>query len=150
MEVFTLASYVDCPRDLSKVKTRIVFNLTKRQLICFSFAAVIGLPVFFLLKSTGNMTIAGCGMMMVMLPFFIFAMYERDGRTLEYVLRDMIETIFLRPRVRPYRTENFYEELCLAAQTEKEVRKIVRKYSARNHGDKVSYRKKKGIRKDAG
>lgn len=149
-EVFTLASYVSCPRDLSKVKTKIVFNLTKRQLICFSLAAVIGLPVFFLLKNTGNMTLAGCGMMLIMLPFFIFAMYERDGRTLEYVLRDMIETVFLRPRVRPYRTENFYEELCTAAQTEKEVREIVRKYSARNHGNKVTHRKKKGSRKTAG
>lgn len=122
-----MASYVSCPRDLSKIKTKIAFNLTKRQLICFGLAALVGFPVFFLLRKTGNMTLAGCGMVFTMLPFFVFAMYEKDGRTLEYVLRDMIETLFLRPRIRPYRTENFYEDLCRAAQTEKEVNRIGKK-----------------------
>ena len=112
-----MASYVSCPRDLSKIKTKIAFNLTKRQLICFGLAALVGFPVFFLLRKTGNMTLAGCGMVFTMLPFFVFAMYEKDGRTLEYVLRDMIETIFIRARIRPYRTENFYEDLYRAAQT---------------------------------
>ena len=102
-----MASYVSCPRDLSKIKTKIAFNLTKRQLICFGIAALVGFPIFFLLRKTGNMTLAGCGMVFTMLPFFVFAMYEKDGRTLEYVLRDMIETLFLRPRIRPYRTEIF-------------------------------------------
>ena len=27
--------YVNVPNDLSKIKTKIAFNLTKRQLICF-------------------------------------------------------------------------------------------------------------------
>ena len=145
-----MASYVSCPRDLSKIKTKIAFNLTKRQLICFGIAALVGFPVFFLLRKTGNMTLAGCGMVFTMLPFFVFAMYEKDGRTLEYVLRDMIETLFLRPRIRPYRTENFYEDLCRAAQTEKEVNRIVQKYSARNHRDKGSRGKKRSNRKAAG
>ena len=28
--------YVNVPNDLSKIKTKIAFNLTKRQLICLS------------------------------------------------------------------------------------------------------------------
>ena len=36
--------YVPVPKDLTKVKTKLMFNLTKRQLICFSAAAVVGLP----------------------------------------------------------------------------------------------------------
>ena len=30
--------YVNVPNDLSKIKTKIAFNLTKRQLICFTEA----------------------------------------------------------------------------------------------------------------
>ena len=31
--------YVNVPNDLSKIKTKIAFNLTKRQLICFGIGA---------------------------------------------------------------------------------------------------------------
>ena len=44
----------------------------------------------------------------LMLPCFLFAMYEKDGLPFEKVLRNIIRTRFLTPRVRPYRTENFY------------------------------------------
>ena len=51
-----MAAYIPVPRDLTKVKSKILFNLTKRQLICFGAAALIGVPSFFLLKcqSGGN------------------------------------------------------------------------------------------------
>ena len=39
--------YVPVPKDLTKVKTKLAFNLTKRQLICFSLAGLVGLPVYF-------------------------------------------------------------------------------------------------------
>ncbi len=29
-------AYVPVPKDLTKVKTKVMFNLTKRQLICFT------------------------------------------------------------------------------------------------------------------
>ncbi|WP_426743223.1 PrgI family protein [Gemmiger formicilis] len=31
-------AYVPVPKDLSKIKTKLAFNLTKRQLVCFSSA----------------------------------------------------------------------------------------------------------------
>ena len=37
-------AYVPVPKDLSKIKTKLAFNLTKRQLVCFSSAAAVGLP----------------------------------------------------------------------------------------------------------
>ena len=45
-------AYVNVPKDLTKVKTKVLFNLTKRQLICFGSGALIGVPLFFLLKGT--------------------------------------------------------------------------------------------------
>ena len=34
-------AYVPVPKDLSKVKTKVAFNLTKRQLVCFGSGALI-------------------------------------------------------------------------------------------------------------
>lgn len=72
-----MASYISVPRDLSKVKTKVFMNLTKRQILCFGAGALIGVPVFFLLKSSGNLSLAALGMMAVMLPLFFLAMYEK-------------------------------------------------------------------------
>ena len=49
-----MAAYIPVPRDLTRVKTKVFFNLTKRQLICFGAAALIGVPLFFLVKSMGR------------------------------------------------------------------------------------------------
>lgn len=76
-------AYVPVPKDLTKVKTKVAFNLTKRQLVCFGGGALLGVPLFFLLRgSAGNSTAALC-MMFVMLPFFLLAMYEKHGQPLE-------------------------------------------------------------------
>ena len=54
-------AYVTVPKDLTKIKSKVMFNLTKRQLICFSAAVAIGLPLFFLVKdSVGTTTAALC------------------------------------------------------------------------------------------
>ena len=45
-------AYVTVPKDLTKIKSKVMFNLTKRQLICFSAAVAIGLPLFFLVKGS--------------------------------------------------------------------------------------------------
>ena len=79
-----MASYISVPRDLSKVKTKVFMNLTKRQILCFGAGALIGVPVFFLLKSSGNLSLAALGMMAVMLPIFFLAMYEKDGQPLKW------------------------------------------------------------------
>ena len=48
-------AYVPVPKDLSKIKTKLAFNLTKRQLICFSAAASVGLPAYLLTRGAlGN------------------------------------------------------------------------------------------------
>ena len=41
-------AYVTIPKDLSKVQSKVLFGLTKRQVICFGAAAIIGVPLFFL------------------------------------------------------------------------------------------------------
>ena len=120
-----MASFISVPRDLSRVKSKILFNLTKRQLLCFGTAAVIGLPSFFALKTVANTSVASLGMILIMMPLFLLAMYEKDGQPMEVIARHFIETKFIRPKIRPYRTDNYYEVLLRAAEAEKEVEGIV-------------------------
>ncbi|MBR0429063.1 MAG: PrgI family protein [Lachnospiraceae bacterium] len=120
------ASYISVPRDLTKVKNKVMFNLTKRQLICFGVAALVGVPSFFLLKSVMEVNTAVMGMMVIMMPFFFLAMYERNGQPLEVILTHMIQTIFIRPKTRPYKTDNYYAALIRQADAERKVEEIVR------------------------
>ena len=106
--IMTMA-YVSVPKDLQRIKSKLVLNLTARQVFCFAIAAVTGLPFYFLTKDvvgTGN---AGAGMVLLMLPAFLFAMYEKDGLPLERVLLNMINVRLRRPAVRRYEVHNFYD-----------------------------------------
>ena len=72
-------AYVPVPKDFSKIKTKLALNLTKRQIICFSLAGICGVPVYLLTKAGLGTDVAATLMIIVMLPFFFFAMYEKDG-----------------------------------------------------------------------
>ena len=65
-------------------------------------------------------------MLVIMMPFFFLAMYEKNGQPLEVILNHMIQAIFKRPKIRPYKTDNYYAALLRQAEAEKEVEKIVR------------------------
>ena len=119
-------AYVPVPKDLSKVKTKVAFNLTKRQLVCFGSGALIGVPLFFLLRGPAGNSVAAMCMMLVMLPFFMLAMYEKHGQPLEKIVGNILKVAVIRPRQRPYRTNNFYAALERQANLDKEVYDIVR------------------------
>ncbi len=104
-------AYVSVPKDLNRVKTKVLFNLTKRQLICIGIAAAIGIPFYFLTRGFLGTSNAATGMVLLMLPAFLFAMYEKDGMPLEKVLFNFIRVKILYPGIRPYKTQNFYAEL---------------------------------------
>lgn len=118
--------YVPVPKDLTKVKTKVIFNLTKRQLICFSIGLAIGIPVYFWLRGPLGDSTAALMMILSMIPAFLFAMYEKNGQHLEVILRNMINVLFLRPKKRPYKTNNFYAVIDRQNQLDKEVYMIVR------------------------
>ena len=122
-------AFVPVPKDLNRVKTKVMFNLTKRQLICFALAAAAGVPIFFLTKPSLGISTSAMLMVVIMLPFIFFALYEKDGQPAEKILGHVIKSMFLRDKVRPYRTSNLYaaiqqeikekEELQIAQQHEK-------------------------------
>ena len=102
-------AFVSVPKDLTKVKNKVVLNLTKRQLVCLSVAAAIGLPFYFLTRGAIGTSNAATGMVLLMLPAFLFAMYEKDGLPLEKILWNVITVKFLNPAIRRYEVENLYE-----------------------------------------
>ena len=123
-------AYVTIPKDLTKVKSKVLFGLTRRQLICFGAAVLVGVPLFFLLKDAVDSSTATLCMILVMLPFFLFAMYERHGQPLEIIIQQMVQTMFVRPKERPYQTHNFYTAVQQQIKLEKEVRAVVQKSKA--------------------
>ena len=127
-----MATYIPVPRDLTRVKSKLLFGLTKRQLVCFGAAALIGVPSFFFFRRIGGASLATMCMIVIMLPFFLLAMYERDGQPLEVLARHFVESTFIRPKVRPYQTENAYEVQMRKDRAEKEVKQIVSDTQKRN------------------
>lgn len=124
--VFAIA-YVTIPKDLSRIQSKVLFGLTKRQVICFGAAALVGVPLFFLAKASLGTTTAALCMILVMLPFFLFAMYEKNGQPLEVFLGHLIQNKFIRPKVRIYQTNNLYSALVRQSQLEQEVKRIAKK-----------------------
>ena len=126
-----MAISVQVPKDLSGIKTKVALNLTKRQIICFSGAAVAGIPLYFLTKGLIGTSAASLLMMGAMLPFFFFAMYEKNGFPAEKILYFMLRQKILTPGIRPYRSENLYKQLEEKEKLRREVHYLEEKAKGR-------------------
>jgi len=102
--------FVPVPKDLTKVKTKVALNLTKRQIICFGAAALVGIPTYLLTRTSIGTEAAVLLMIGLMLPFFFLAMFEKDGQPAEKILRNFIRAKLWSGR-RAYRTDNLYKYL---------------------------------------
>ena len=135
--------YVPVPKDLTKVKTKVAAGLTKRQLICFSLGGLVGLPAYFLTRGAIGNSASVLLMIGLMMPFFFFAMYERDGQPAEKLLRNRLR-YKLWPKNRPYRTENLYKSI-----SKKEVSQIAKNQAAGGAGKTSAKKCKAGKKRPA-
>ena len=119
-------AYVPVPRDLAKVKNKVLFNLTKRQLVCFSGGALVGVPLYFLTRDALPRSVSMLLMIGTMTPFFLLALYEKNGQPLEKIAHYFIEARFRRSKKRPYKINNLYAAMHKQAVFDKEVKAIVR------------------------
>ena len=113
--------YVPVPKDLTRIKTKVVLNLTRRQLVCFGLGGLTGIPVYLLFHGVMGNEPAALLMIGLMMPFFLFGLYEKDGQPLEKALAHFISATFLRPSHRPYRTNNSYAALTRQFYCKKEA-----------------------------
>ena len=132
-------AYVPVPKDMNAVKTKVMLNLTKRQLLCFSAGMAVGVPLFFLLKTQISSSGAAICMVIAMLPFFLLAMYEKNGQPLEKIISHIVQVCFLRPKKRPYTTVNFYAVLERQDKLDREVYRIA-------HSEKAVHSRQKANR----
>ena len=105
-----------------------------KTLIIFEVTVIILYKLIIYLKGGIGTTAAAMVMIVVMLPGFLFGVYEKNGQPLEVVGRQIIESCFLRPKERPYQTVNAYDALVCQYQMEQEVKAIVEK--SRQRGSK--------------
>lgn len=131
-------AYVNIPKDLTKVKNKVAFNLTLRQIICIIIGAALGLPFYFLTRDYIGTSGAATGMVLLMLPEFLFAMYEKDGMHLEKILQNFIRVRFQRPAIRRYEIVNLYEE---AAGKPKFQKTMTQKKGGRRNEEKRTHKK---------
>lgn len=129
-------AYVSISKDLSRVKSKFLFNLTNRQVVCFGLGALIGVPAFFLAKDALGVSPSVLLMMLLMLPFFLLAMFERHGQPLEVLIRHFIQARFVRPRIRVWQNDNFYKTIDRSIRNQQEVQKILRGKQRKNQADK--------------
>ena len=127
-------AYVTVPKDLTHVKSKVLFGLTKRQIVCFGVALLMGLPLFFLLRGSVPTSAAALVMIFAMFPGLLFGLYEKHGQPLEVVIGQIIRNRFTMPKVRPYQTNNLYTALERQHRMEMEVKAIVQKAKRRNAG----------------
>ena len=138
--------YIPIQKDFSQVRNKIVFGLTKRQIIFFLLGAAVGIPTYIMLKKVVSTDIAGIAMITVMLPFFAFALYEKDGEYLEETLKHIITERYIRPQIRPVSNDpllyscmqvsdyiNEQERLAKEAEEKSIITKIKRRTGGRKH-----------------
>lgn len=118
-------AHVIITKDLTEVKSKVVFGLTRRQLVFFALAALVAVPTYFLTRNSLGNDLALVLLIVTALPFFFFALYEKNGQPPEKLLRNYIRVRFLTPQVRPYRTQNRFAALERQTYFDEEVKQLV-------------------------
>jgi hypothetical protein len=101
--------YISIPKDLGTVKSKIAFGLSSRQLVCFGAAAAVGLSSYLITRTRLGNDVSALIMILLVLPFLLFALYEKNGQPLEEIAANILMLRFGFPRNRPYITNNLYK-----------------------------------------
>lgn len=101
---------VSIPKDLKSIKSKLFFGLTKRQLIGFSIALTLSLPVFFLLKNI-SLDAAMYGLFFTALPVIFVTIYTKDGIPGELWVKLYLEYTYLNPQNRYFKVSKRNKKL---------------------------------------
>ncbi len=129
-------AYVPIPKDLKKVKTKVAFNLTKRQLIGFTIAGLIGIPIYLFMRKVVPNDIAVIFLIVSTLPIFFITLFEKDGLSFEKYFKYIYLHKFYQPQKR-VRKEVYLE------QEKKNTANSVRKKSKAIKGKQKKPEKRK-------
>lgn len=112
-------AYVPIPKDFKKIQTKVVFNLTRRQLIGFLLVGIVG---FYVYRAMNSMMEEFAMMLtiIVTLPIFFVIFFEKDGMKFEQYFYYFYLYQYYQPKKR-VREAYLYEEK--RKYTKKEKRK---------------------------
>lgn len=100
--------FVKIPKDLSLIKQKFIFGLTKRQALCFGIGLVVGFIAFYVFNSLLGLQ-AGCfALGIAAAPAIFCGLYKKNGLHFEQAVKLMIE-FFRKPRERTYQSENTFD-----------------------------------------
>ncbi|MGG0259910.1 PrgI family protein [Bacillus mycoides] len=114
---------VSIPKELKNIKSKLFLGLTKRQLIGFSIALVISLPVFFLLKSF-SLDVALFGLFFTACPVIFATIFTKDGMSAETWMKLYIEYKYLNPQKRTFRVSKRNGKVAAERNMMNEKRKV--------------------------
>ncbi|PFC08138.1 PrgI family protein [Bacillus cereus] len=114
---------VSIPKELKTIKSKLVFGLTKRQLIGFSIALAIGLPVFFLLKSF-SLDVALYGLFFTACPAIFATIFTKDGMPAETWIKLYLEYKYLNPQKRYFKVSKRNVKVAAERNMMNEKRKV--------------------------
>ncbi|CCW04883.1 TPA: PrgI family protein [Bacillus cereus] len=114
---------VSIPKELKTIKSKLFFGLTKRQLIGFSIALAIGLPVFFLLKSF-SVDIALYGLFFTACPAIFATIFTKDGMPAETWIKLYLEYKYLNPQKRYFKVSKRNVKVAAERNMMNEKRKV--------------------------
>lgn len=114
---------VPIPKELKTIKSKLFFGLTKRQLIGFSSALVIGFPVFLLLKNF-NLEIALYGLFFTAFPVIFGTIFTKDGMPAETWIKLYLEYKYLNPQRRYFKVSKKNAKVAAERNMMHEKRKV--------------------------
>ncbi|OQR53481.1 PrgI family protein [Bacillus sp. CDB3] len=122
---------VSIPKELKTIKSKLFFGLTKRQLIGFTIALTIGLPVFFLLKNF-SLEIALYGLFFTACPIIFATIFMKDGMPAETWIKLYVEYKYLNPQKRYFSVCKRNREIATERNMMNEKRKARKTKSVSN------------------
>lgn len=94
---------VNVPKELKKIQAKLFFGLTKRQLIGFGSAILLGFLTFLSFKEIANADIAMYALFIVVAPIFFITIYTKDGMPAEKWIKLILEYKYLNPLKRTFK-----------------------------------------------
>ena len=104
---------VSVPKELKKIKSKLFFGLTKRQLIGFGLAIAIGLITFFFFREISNLDIAMYALFFAVAPIFFITIYSKDGMTAEKWIKLILEYKYLNPLRRTFKINSKNKDIAM-------------------------------------
>ena len=99
--------FVKIPKDMSQIRQKFMFGLTKRQVLCFGIGIVMGFPAFYICNNLFGLQ-AGCFALGIFAgPAIYCGLYKKNGMHLEQIVKLMIK-FFKKPKERTYQSENSF------------------------------------------